>query len=85
MRRSDAVTCPRGPLHNANREIKSIVNFHLVSQTVLFRRSHRVFSWGAGDGALLRCRGNRKVQETSICGAAGFKSDREVLSGQVLL
>jgi len=53
-------------------------------QVVHFGRSDCVLSRGAWDWPLLRCRGNREVQETSICGAVGFKSHREVLSCKVL-
>lgn len=50
-----------------------------LRQVVLFGRSDGVLGSGTGDGPLLRCRGNREVQETSICGAVAFQSHREVL------
>lgn len=51
----------------------------VLHQVVLSGRSDCVLSCRAGDWPLLCCRGNGEVQETSICGAVGFKSCREVL------
>lgn len=51
----------------------------MLYQVVHLGGGNCVLGCGAGDRTLLRCRGNREVQETSICGAFGFKSHREVL------
>ena len=37
-------------------------------------RNHRVHGGNAGDGPVLRRRGNREVPEASVCGAVAFKS-----------
>lgn len=50
-----------------------------LGQAVLCGGGDRVLGRRAGDGPLLRCCGNREVQETSICGAAALKGNREVL------
>lgn len=55
-----------------------------LHQVVLSGRSDCVLSRWAGDRPLLCCCGNREIQETSICGAAGLKSYREVLLCAVL-
>lgn len=65
--------------HSAEDKHRDRDLVNISFQAVLFGRSDCVLSWGAGDWPLLRCRGNREVQETSICGAAGFQSRREVL------
>lgn len=51
----------------------------VLYQVVLFGRSACVLSWGTGDWPLLRCCGDREIQETSICGAVCLKSYRKVL------
>lgn len=54
-------------------------NVPSLGQAVLCGGGDRVLGHRAGDGPLLRCCGNREVQETSICGAAALKGNGEVL------
>ena len=59
-------------IEEEKRGIISPLTPPVLLQVVLFGRSHCVLSCGAGDRPLLRCRGNREVQETSVRGAADF-------------